>query len=720
MQILPKNDLWTGVGQSGLEALSKISQMKMNEVLQRQNRDSMIASLGALGLNQKASTALSYLDPSTRELLVKNYPNILSANADVPSTGLSQDSAASIGQQQINPFSAKMSPYQEMQKALQQERLSEAKQQHLNTFYKKWNETVDSEYSKNRDLLSKVRELKGYLDSGKVAEGVKGYIPKFMQNAETQAFSSLADEVVGELLKGTGPASAFKIKFYQGTKPGIHLKSEAQREIVDRMEKTAQLRLAYGDIRNKILEENDFNIPKGLPQLVEKEYSKLINASNKSLMPSPEINSITREQQPVGKIDEGIKTTLPGTEESPIGTLARGAVRTGARVAENVASGAADLASAGLGLANWATGGAIPTYEKIQEKLPVSLPTSTEIKDKLSKITSGYTDPQSGTEEFLDNIVSAATSFLAPGKLIGPFSKAIRSLGAGEKAAKVASHVALPFSGSMSVGKALKLIGAQEAGKFTGEMAGFETPGQIATGALFSVLAGTKGFRNNLEALRDANKKAANNLFSKDRIDVLKPYIKINKIRDDISLSAHPAKKVIEDIAQDAMTELSHKAEVDSTIAVNDLIKAKENLNKHYKLATTEMVQGAKHLPESARPELGDMIRILNASISEAGEKNLPAGKAYAIYTDLHRGLVKIDQAREFIKDNMSLSMKNKTGPLKALIWGGPQEYARAVASLMKKPEAQQLYKRMIANAVQKNARAVAKDAVHLNAVLSK
>ena len=111
------------------------------------------------------------------------------------------------------------------------------------------------------------------------------------------------------------------------------------------------------------------------------------------------------------KNPQGIKLNV---KESYPDKFLRTAVRTGARVAETGLGLPGDIASGGLGLANYATGGRTPTYQDIQKHAYVP-PTSHDLKQVSSKLSGGYTDPKNKFERFYDDVISDLTSLAIPG-----------------------------------------------------------------------------------------------------------------------------------------------------------------------------------------------------------------------------------------------------------------------------------------------------------------
>ena len=80
--------------------------------------------------------------------------------------------------------------------------------------------------------------------------------------------------------------------------------------------------------------------------------------------------------------------------------------RLAARAGEAVAGLPGDIASLAGTVGNLVSGGNLPTYEDVQEKLPISLPTSSQIREGLTKrITGEALEPKNWVESLADDVV---------------------------------------------------------------------------------------------------------------------------------------------------------------------------------------------------------------------------------------------------------------------------------------------------------------------------
>lgn len=108
-------------------------------------------------------------------------------------------------------------------------------------------------------------------------------------------------------------------------------------------------------------------------------------------------------------------------EPSTLGTdIAKGAIRTGARLFESAAGTPGNILSTGLGALNY-VGQAIgdphpiPTYEQIQEKLPVSFPTTAQLRGATQNLTGSELEPESPLGEKYDSAVQTVGNLIAGG-----------------------------------------------------------------------------------------------------------------------------------------------------------------------------------------------------------------------------------------------------------------------------------------------------------------
>jgi hypothetical protein len=585
----------------------------------------------------------------------------------------------------------------------------------------------------SEEILNQMEEL---LNTGKVASGVSGrYAPEWMQSEETQLFDKYSNTLAGLLAQQYGVPTGMKIKFSQSQKPNIGQKAGTQRELIRRLREETQRPLMMNEIREQLISDNGYQQPSNLETRVNQIYNQ--HRKNPEGMRSREDMMQARQgRQPRELQDEGI-----------VGQGIRGAVRTAARAGEAVAGGVGDIASAALGLTSWATGGKTPTYEEIQSYLPMSAPTSSQIKEKLSQITNGYTDPQGGFEDVLDNVISTAASLFGPGKakaLVGNLAaKAPKAAGAINTAAKVA----FPLSGTNDWRKALKLgaageVGAQAAAALGGGPIA-QSLGKVGLMTAYGISGTRQALKDTMTAEYDAAKKAGGTIIQ-DASHPGSTSIKadpllsgVDKLKRGIGTQVGPDKEMINGIITDLEESLKGATETHGiyktpSLNINQAVDMKKKLNEWVGLGYSPRVPGEKYLPQSARPEVESLNRLLNKEITEYGLKNPEFGKPYALAEELFKGMNTFDKASEYITDKVAtLPNLAKTGAsLGALQWavnhpgvvavGVPGAFAGKMGLelmhlLYKSPKAREVYLRAIENAAKENKAGFMRDLAMLD-----
>lgn len=134
-----------------------------------------------------------------------------------------------------------------------------------------------------------------------------------------------------------------------------------------------------------------------------------------------EVLSVPEEYEVVSTPDQKQK---PGALDT-LSDMARTVGRTGARAAESIVGLPGDIAQAVLGLGSAATGNAIPSYPEVQKALPVSLPTSNQVRQGTQALTGQALEPQGEGEAIYDDIIGDLATFLIPIKGKIPFKSAI-------------------------------------------------------------------------------------------------------------------------------------------------------------------------------------------------------------------------------------------------------------------------------------------------------
>lgn len=155
----------------------------------------------------------------------------------------------------------------------------------IETHNKPFEDKLAAEFAKNDELRPLIAEWEQLLNSGKVSSGIYGKtVPRFLQNAASQRFDKIGDEVA-VINAGTGNVTGIgKIRFKKGAKPELSDQLEAQRAGIEQVKQQVENR----DKKKKILylmrEKNDFRPIKGEAE----KFTKLVEAFDQ--LPEPEIS----------------------------------------------------------------------------------------------------------------------------------------------------------------------------------------------------------------------------------------------------------------------------------------------------------------------------------------------------------------------------------------------------------------------------------------------
>lgn len=348
--------------------------------------------------------------------------------------------------------------------------------------------------------------------------------------------------------------------------------------------------------------------------------------------------------------EPSINPALRG-ERGQLGSTARKIGQTGASIASALVGAPADIAGGVLGLANYATGGATPTYGQIQEKLPVSLPTSEQVRGGINKLTGGFTTAETPGEQVWDNIVNTATNLLVPFPTPG-------KLKAGVEAAKGLSK-ASAIAGAKNVGKALAIAGAGEAAGRGAETLGAGKGGQalakLGTMGLASLYGGRKALTNRMkEGYRLSEEAAQGKTLSSDTI-----LPTLEKIEQKLP-SDYPAKQFIDEriksiraLAQKESSILgpTGKKIVKTDVPVSEIVSLKQGLNEFF----TD-----PGIPHRADKRLGQLLESLKKPLDEFGKQNKQFGQYWNASEDIFSGLKNQSRATEFLRRNVNIgNLKN-------------------------------------------------------------
>jgi hypothetical protein len=228
---------------------------------------------------------------------------------------------------------------------------STAEMKHIYGQNDKFNEELDKSADDDRLMKMRAEEALQLLDKGTTRSGVAGMLPLglTMANEDTRVLDKIYAELASSVAsKGTGPLSRARIKLAERQKPSLDMPVEGQRQLLQRIIEQADNRgLAMEGIRDRVLEENGYGAIPGLRQRVLNEW----------------------KANYLGKEGEGGEISREGGGQKPQDqNVLLWAARQGVSGVANYASGAigglGDIAGAGLGLANYITGGKISGLSK--------------------------------------------------------------------------------------------------------------------------------------------------------------------------------------------------------------------------------------------------------------------------------------------------------------------------------------------------------------------
>ncbi len=351
-----------------------------------------------------------------------------------------------------------------------------------------------------------------------------------------------------------------------------------------------------------------------------------------------------------------LKQAVPDNADETLPGLAlRTGLRTAARVGETVAGLPGDIANLGFGAANYLTSGAVPTYQQVQEKLPISLPTSQNIKEFHEKATGEYLKPQNTAEEIGDEFVGLVSALISPAKGVAGLTSASKIGKALSKAPKAAKIAGAAIGGS----QAIKALGgsefAQEGTKLgimlaSGLPGGRKALGEKAKEAYAVVDAIPETVTHKVPGLESSVHK-------------LQKYIGIGHLTED--------KKAMQEFLESVEgslekgTKRTYKAgrvSVDRAIPIKELVQLEKDAN--------QLLRDHK-FPKQAKPYLSTLKKEIESTLTEYGQTNKPWLEAYQESKDIYRGLHSRSMINQFLEDHTSVQNLLKSNFTKGLLFGG-------------------------------------------------
>ncbi len=388
--------------------------------------------------------------------------------------------------------------------------------------------------------------------------------------------------------------------------------------------------------------------------------------------------------------EESIDTQERTPFQQKTDEIERHVLRTGARVGESLLGLPGDIASLGLGAANYLSSGAIPNYEQIQENLPVSLPTSQQNREFLKEKTGGYLEPQGKLEEFADEVASDLSTLLLPVKGKIPFKSAIA-----------------------------RALGSNAAAYFTKELGG----GPLAqAGAKIgvSLLAGLPGIRGKMETTMNQGYDQARKSAAKGTANTSALSSKARKIYDAASRGDSPNKDFIKERAR-AVERIADTGKA----SIADITTLKQDLNR-------QLRENAADLSKNDKRIIGTLLEDVRGILDKYGKTNITFGQNFNQAEDIYKGLNTQSYVSEVL--DKYLSPTNIKNPyVKAVLYGagafhspltaikiagasyGSQQIAKTFDLFKNSKEAQKYYREFLTQALKNNGPAAARAAVKLD-----
>ena len=363
--------------------------------------------------------------------------------------------------------------------------------------------------------------------------------------------------------------------------------------------------------------------------------------------------------------------------------------RAGARAAESVGGLPGDILSSGLGIGSYATGGSIPSYEKVQEKLPISLPTSSQLRKGTQRLTGDYLEPKTKLQSFGDDIISDLASYVTPVGILGT---------------------------GIKVGKAAKLAVGGNIAAQAAKMIGFSEGGQSATKIGFHLLSGFPGTRGKLT-------KEMNDSYTKARASSGNKTIaptKFYKQLEDTLEKTSGVKTADREFLRDKLIPLAEAINPKS-IPIQKLWDEKIKLNQ---------LLADPRTPKQALAPIKRLVGSANETLYSLGKENPEFVKNFKIGEELHRGMRKSSEINRFFQRNSNIMDQfkdvDKAKDIWKLLYTVPSAASLKVPGAINKtaefifnsPMARKEYRNILKAAVENNANVAVKSFAKLNDIV--
>lgn len=663
--------LGTGLG-AGIQGLA---QHKLGEIERQKGIQKAASGLQALG----APAELANLPQNLQGIVLKqilqqpgqeSYANALSSllggapqqqaeagSRNVPNLrGLTQQQTSELARLGLQKQKAAT---QESQFATKEARIE---QHHIDKETKPYYDEISKAFKAAKNTNPVLARMQTLLNNGNLPDpvfyglankvgGAFGLNVGALRSADAQEFEKLTNEFLKNAKDIFGSRlTNYDVQTFLKGIPSLSQSDQGKQRIINNLETINEGALLKQQALRSIIAENGGKRPANLSELVEERVEpQLDQLAEMFAQGTPVGKSLRRvedsianravgaqevqnaQQQQTNQLQSPLEqiplygtrlNQAPKQSPSTLQEAGRFIGRTGARAAESVLGIPGDIASAGLGLANFVTGGRIPGVEGAQQYIP----SSTNLRKATRALTGESLEPKNEIEKLGDELVSDFATFALPIKGKFPFkSAAIKSL-----LGNAASFLAKKF-------------GAGPLG---------ETGAKVGTLLAYNAAGGRKVLENvmkesyiNAGNIAGTAKESAKEL-SKD----------ISIITKDITRGIKtPGKTFVADHIKGLTDSIKN-----GKIPVKDAWSLKREVN--------ELLRD-KETPDTAKKYLGRLTESLNKVLGSYGKANQEFGKAFHQAEDIYKGL---NQASDISKTIQKIVSKEtiKSPAVKGLFAG--------------------------------------------------
>lgn len=411
--------------------------------------------------------------------------------------------------------------------------------------------------------------------------------------------------------------------------------------------------------------------------------------------------SINIEEKPEESTPLDFSQYREKPEETPLGTLGRGAVRTASRIAETILGFPGDIVQFSKSLSE--------SLPKIDEREPNIvrqtaqkaldyIPTSEDIKKFSSYLSNGFTDPQSASEELGDEIASLSTVLINPTKSTKfvPFLKDI-----GKSIFKA--------SAAKGAGKGAELFGAGDKTKAAVE---------LGTLGLTSLISSKTADRY----VKDLYEKSRSSIPKGTMVSTKGLEAELSELEKSLAKGVSTNSK---NEVQSALREIKGKAS-GGAMELDELVESVHNINERIgskklfdELSTTEKKQLRSRYDQLKKP--------LMSVIDKYGKNNPDFYKNWKGANEAFGTIANSKKVSQFIQSKTGSLPKHLVGSIAldlftgqpAAVVGVPAAYGlvksgELLSRIIKSPSLREHYKKVLFEAGNENLPATIK---HLNAL---